>query len=73
MVISFLLRTCSYNEPGLSRQASETTGHFKPFRVFLTIPSHAQHDMRGALLLDSGVLGSTTVQKPQLIFKPIEK
>ena len=25
------------------------------------------------LLLDSGVLGSTIVQKPQLIFKPIEK
>jgi hypothetical protein len=25
------------------------------------------------LLLDSGVLGSTIVQKPQFIFKPIEK
>src|SRR5216683_3048217 len=34
-----LLRTCSYNEPGLPRQASETTGHSKPFRVFLTIPA----------------------------------
>jgi hypothetical protein len=39
MVMSFLLRTCSYNEPGLPRQASETTGHFKSFRVFLTIPA----------------------------------
>src|SRR5438445_12597076 len=44
-----LLRTCSYNEPGLPRQASETTGHSKPFRVFLTIPSHAELGMRGVM------------------------
>jgi hypothetical protein len=49
MVISFLLRTCAYNEPGFPRQASETTEHSKPFRVFLTIPRHAEHGMRGGM------------------------
>src|SRR6266436_14333 len=44
-----LLRTCSYNEPGLPRQASETTGHSKPFRVFLTIPVHAMLGMSGII------------------------
>jgi len=41
-------------------------GHFLP-------PVWENLSILGALLLDSGVLGSTIVQKPQLVFKPIEK
>ena len=34
---------------------------------------HKSIGFHQTLLLDSGVLGSTIVQKPQLVFKPIEK